>query len=233
MTYDANAIRITTMRQLLAAAQAAFDMPVSAFKGEVKKRTVAVPRQVICYIACERFGFSTPRVGQALGGRDHTTVMHACRRVAEKIGAGDPLYIDIHDALLREVMGLPQPVAMMPAHAALVPKAAPKQPPVDARPAHERIDRDDLYELAVRQAMTTDEAGEILGANRDTIRRAIKHHGLTDARAAAMRMKRRDAGTTRRCLRCAEQFNTREMYRLCDSCRSYATAVAHLHGVAA
>jgi chromosomal replication initiator protein len=47
------------------------------------------PRQLAMYLAREHTGASLPAIGTAFGGRNHTTVMHACRRAAER-AAGDP-----------------------------------------------------------------------------------------------------------------------------------------------
>jgi chromosomal replication initiator protein len=46
---------------------------------------VALPRQVAMYVLREDGNISLPQIGEALGGRDHTTVMHACSKVAEMI----------------------------------------------------------------------------------------------------------------------------------------------------
>ncbi|MGH9198636.1 MAG: chromosomal replication initiator protein DnaA, partial [Acidimicrobiia bacterium] len=53
-----------------------------------KRRTkgVAFPRQVAMYLARELTDASLPRIGDEFGGRDHTTVMHACERVKEALG---------------------------------------------------------------------------------------------------------------------------------------------------
>ena len=48
-----------------------------------------VPRQVAMYLAREIAGLSLPRIGAAFD-RDHTTVLHACRKVEETM-AGDDL----------------------------------------------------------------------------------------------------------------------------------------------
>ncbi|MDR7510979.1 MAG: helix-turn-helix domain-containing protein, partial [Armatimonadota bacterium] len=50
-----------------------------------KRRTkgVAFPRQVAMYVARELTDASLPRIGEEFGGRDHTTVMHACQRVRD------------------------------------------------------------------------------------------------------------------------------------------------------
>ena len=49
------------------------------------------------YLARELTDASLPAIGRAFGGRNHTTVMHACRRTAERIAA-DP---DAYDAVRR------------------------------------------------------------------------------------------------------------------------------------
>jgi chromosomal replication initiator protein len=46
-----------------------------------RSRSVARPRQVAMALAKELTTFSLPEIGDAFGGRDHTTVMHACRRI--------------------------------------------------------------------------------------------------------------------------------------------------------
>ena len=46
---------------------------------------VAWPRQVAMYLARELTDQTLPAIGRAFGGRNHTTVMHACKRTAERI----------------------------------------------------------------------------------------------------------------------------------------------------
>ncbi|MDD4880552.1 MAG: chromosomal replication initiator protein DnaA [Gallionellaceae bacterium] len=50
-----------------------------------KKRTrnIARPRQMAMHLAKELTDLSLPEIGQAFGGRDHTTVLHACRKIEE------------------------------------------------------------------------------------------------------------------------------------------------------
>ncbi|WP_024328645.1 chromosomal replication initiator protein DnaA [Thioalkalivibrio sp. ALR17-21] len=48
-----------------------------------RSRSIARPRQVAMALAKELTQHSLPEIGQAFGGRDHTTVMHACRKIAE------------------------------------------------------------------------------------------------------------------------------------------------------
>ena len=48
-----------------------------------RSRTIARPRQVAMALSKELTSHSLPEIGDAFGGRDHTTVLHACRKVAE------------------------------------------------------------------------------------------------------------------------------------------------------
>ena len=49
-----------------------------------KKRpaSIAKPRQIAMYLAKELTQKSLPEIGELFGGRDHTTVLHACRKIA-------------------------------------------------------------------------------------------------------------------------------------------------------
>ncbi|MDH5470711.1 MAG: chromosomal replication initiator protein DnaA, partial [Gammaproteobacteria bacterium] len=48
-----------------------------------RSRTITRPRQIAMSLAKELTTHSLPEIGAAFGGRDHTTVLHACRKVAE------------------------------------------------------------------------------------------------------------------------------------------------------
>jgi chromosomal replication initiator protein len=50
-----------------------------------RKKEVVRPRQIIMYILREVFNVSYPSIGQKLGGRDHTTVMHSCDKIKESM----------------------------------------------------------------------------------------------------------------------------------------------------
>ncbi|MBC7105510.1 MAG: chromosomal replication initiator protein DnaA, partial [Firmicutes bacterium] len=58
-----------------------------------KKRTraVAFPRQVAMYLARELTELSLPQIGEEFGGRDHTTVLHACHKIAQEREANEEL----------------------------------------------------------------------------------------------------------------------------------------------
>ena len=65
-----------------------------------RSRSIARPRQVAMALAKELTNHSLPEIGEAFGGRDHTTVLHACRKVQE-LRAGDGKLNEDYAALLR------------------------------------------------------------------------------------------------------------------------------------
>ncbi|WP_299025652.1 chromosomal replication initiator protein DnaA [uncultured Thermanaerothrix sp.] len=56
-----------------------------------RSREVALPRQVAMYLLREEANVSFPQIGEVLGGRDHTTVLYACEKVADMIERDDYL----------------------------------------------------------------------------------------------------------------------------------------------
>ena len=52
---------------------------------KTRKKEVVKPRQVIMYILREDFNVSFPSIGEKMGGRDHTTVIHSCEKVKEDL----------------------------------------------------------------------------------------------------------------------------------------------------
>jgi|LSQX01.1.fsa_nt_gb chromosomal replication initiator protein len=66
-----------------------FGIEPEKLSGKSRARDVALPRQVAMYLLREDSGISLPRIGKELGGRDHTTVMYACDKVAEMIDSDD------------------------------------------------------------------------------------------------------------------------------------------------
>ena len=69
-----------------------------------RSRTVARPRQVAMALAKELTTMSLPDIGDAFGGRDHTTVLHACRKIAELRGSMPEMARD-YEALVQVLRG--------------------------------------------------------------------------------------------------------------------------------
>jgi chromosomal replication initiator protein len=59
---------------------------------KTRRKEVVKPRQVLMYLLREDFNISYPLIGQKLGGRDHTTVIHSCEKVKNDIKS-DPILL--------------------------------------------------------------------------------------------------------------------------------------------
>jgi chromosomal replication initiator protein len=74
-------IRPVTIAAIQRAVAEFFGIRVEEMKAKRRTKGVAFPRQVAMYLSRELTDASLPRIGEEFGGRDHTTVMHACERV--------------------------------------------------------------------------------------------------------------------------------------------------------
>jgi chromosomal replication initiator protein len=59
--------------------------------GRDRSRQVALPRQIAMYLMREEGNISLPQIGEALGGRDHTTVMYGCDKIADLLERDDKI----------------------------------------------------------------------------------------------------------------------------------------------
>ena len=62
-----------------------FNITINDLKGSKRSNDVVLPRQIAMYICREVAQISTPKIGQAFGKRDHSTVMHACSKIEKEI----------------------------------------------------------------------------------------------------------------------------------------------------
>ena len=62
-----------------------FDLTVDELVGKGRTKRFVQARQIAMYLCRELTDLSLPKLGQACGGRDHTTVMHAERRIREQL----------------------------------------------------------------------------------------------------------------------------------------------------
>ena len=81
-----------------------YKIKVSEMYSKKRSRTIARPRQVAMALAKELTHLSLPDIGDAFGGRDHTTVLHACRKIAELRASNAEITRDF-DALLQTLRG--------------------------------------------------------------------------------------------------------------------------------
>ena len=62
-----------------------YDIEESSIYEKTRRKEIVRPRQLIMYILRTDFGVSYPSIGQKLGGRDHTTVIHSCEKIKREI----------------------------------------------------------------------------------------------------------------------------------------------------
>lgn len=72
-----------------------YQLKMSDLLSKRRSRSVARPRQVAMAIAKELTNHSLPEIGESFGGRDHTTVLHACRKVKELEGTDREVQRDL------------------------------------------------------------------------------------------------------------------------------------------
>jgi len=75
--------RLITVENIQKTVADYYKVRVADLLSKRRSRSVARPRQVAMALAKELTSHSLPEIGDAFGGRDHTTVMHACKRIKE------------------------------------------------------------------------------------------------------------------------------------------------------
>ncbi len=76
-----------------------YKIKVSEMYSKKRSRNVARPRQVAMALAKELTPLSLPDIGEAFGGRDHTTVLHACRKIADLRTSNTEMTRDVNSLL--------------------------------------------------------------------------------------------------------------------------------------
>ncbi len=92
--------RSITPRRLIEVVTAYFDLTMEEMLGKSREQRLAFPRQIAMYLLREEGKCSFPAIGNHVGGRDHTTAMHACSKVCDLLKSDEQLKRDI--SLIRE-----------------------------------------------------------------------------------------------------------------------------------
>jgi chromosomal replication initiator protein len=89
-----------TAKQVLNIVSSFYDISLDAIVGDSRKKELVVPRQIAMFLMREELRSSYPNIGQELGGRDHTTAMHAVMKIGKNLESDEKLRQDI--SLLRQ-----------------------------------------------------------------------------------------------------------------------------------
>ena len=92
--------RLITINNIQKVVAEYYKIRISDLHSKSRSRQVARPRQVAMALAKELTAHSLPEIGEAFGGRDHTTVLHACRKVSE-LKSNDPRINEDYSNLMR------------------------------------------------------------------------------------------------------------------------------------
>lgn len=87
--------RSVSIKQLIETVCDYFEITHSDLLGKSRKRELVVPRQIIMYLMREEIQASYPTIGNEIGKRDHTTVMHACEKIKEAVETDEKIRQDV------------------------------------------------------------------------------------------------------------------------------------------
>ncbi|MBI4450057.1 chromosomal replication initiator protein DnaA, partial [Candidatus Uhrbacteria bacterium] len=84
-----------TPKQLLQVVSEFFDVPMVDLIGKSRKKELVGPRQIVMFLMREEIKSSYPAIGNELGGRDHTTAMHAYTKISGEVENNEKVRQDV------------------------------------------------------------------------------------------------------------------------------------------
>jgi chromosomal replication initiator protein len=88
--------RLITMQDIQQRVGEYYGLKLEDFKARKRTKAIAFPRQIAMYLSRELTDYSLPKIGDAFGGRDHTTVIHAHEKISQLLKIDQDLYKIIH-----------------------------------------------------------------------------------------------------------------------------------------
>ena len=82
-----------------------YQISLDAMCGKQRDKHIVMPRQIAMYLIRQETEASLLEIGQLFGGRDHSTVLHACEKIDREVNINPPLrreIVAIREQLLRE-----------------------------------------------------------------------------------------------------------------------------------
>ncbi|GBG04912.1 chromosomal replication initiator protein DnaA [Lactobacillus rodentium] len=74
-----------------------FQTSTTELKGKKRVKQIVIPRQIAMYLSRELTDSSLPKIGQEFGGKDHTTVMHACDKISRALKTDSEIKSAVYD----------------------------------------------------------------------------------------------------------------------------------------
>ena len=95
-SFELNSIKKTvSAKQIIHTVSEYFDIGIDDVLGKSREKRLAFPRQIIMFLLREEMKCSYPSIGSELGGRDHTTAMHAYTKISRLVKDDDQLNRDL------------------------------------------------------------------------------------------------------------------------------------------
>jgi len=94
-----------TLKQIVETVTNFYDLDNEDLRGSSRKKEIVNPRQIAMFLMREEINASFPSIGDELGGRDHTTAMHACDKIKQTIEKNEQLRQEVD--LIRQRLYMP------------------------------------------------------------------------------------------------------------------------------
>ncbi|MBI3887504.1 hypothetical protein HY310_00355 [Candidatus Microgenomates bacterium] len=72
-----------------------YTLPMKLIKGEKRDKSIALPRQIIMYLLKKKTRMTLDEIGDYLGGRDHTTIMHGVEKIENMLESDNMIASDV------------------------------------------------------------------------------------------------------------------------------------------
>lgn len=96
---DGSPVRVETIQRVVALK---YSVEVKELKGQSRTASISLPRQVSMYLCCVMTELSSTDIGRAFGGKDHSTVLHARKKIEKKIEE-DPFFLELINKLQSDI----------------------------------------------------------------------------------------------------------------------------------
>ena len=85
-----------SVENILKSVAAVFEVRISELKGESRHKEIALARQVAMYLAKELIDDSLMKIAASFGGKTHSTLLHAWKKIANQIEGNEMLRNQVH-----------------------------------------------------------------------------------------------------------------------------------------
>ncbi|HEY5649713.1 MAG TPA: chromosomal replication initiator protein DnaA [Nitrospiria bacterium] len=94
--------KIITVEEIQRVVAGRFHLKQAELRSKKRTKTIVQPRQITMYLCRELTPLSFPEIGRHFGGKDHTTVIHACRQIEKRL-EGEPPFRQLVDSISRQI----------------------------------------------------------------------------------------------------------------------------------